>query len=355
MSSLKTGCIYIHTNIISGKSYIGLTTRSMETRLKQHISDALNGSPLHFHKALNKYPKDSWVSKVLEDTIPLQRLALTEKYYISKYDTFTNGYNLTKGGDSYDYIGMVTKLRQANLGKKQSTETVNKRRDKLSSTNSSSFKPWWYMTPTGEFIEVNDMTQNEFAMVNGISLKAISNMNHEKVIEQGPMKGWCFGKGTLDKLEWYSNITKPKRKSPTTKGQPRDTSFNNKQVNQYDKVTGALIATYTSAKDAGAALGLSNSGQIVRSARGERRVGSGYIWKYVCDITNDWTPPVDSVSNNVRNKRYNKLTLNGEFIERYETMNELLTANPGTKQVSISKYIRDKRDNGYKGFHWEQA
>lgn len=280
MDYSKTGCVYIHTNVISGKSYVGLTTRDMESRLKQHYNDANKGSSLHFHKALRKYDKDTWISKVLEDNIPIQRLALTEKFYIAKYNTYEKGYNLTTGGDSFDHMGMIDKLRKANIGKKATEKTKVKMSRARIGTKGSSFKPWWYMNPDGIVVEVDDMTQKDFCKLFGFNYKSISSLNHGKVVEQGPMKGWVFGKGTLDDIEWVS-IVKPKRKSPTTKGKPRDCSFNHKRVGQYNKDTEELIMEYPSAKVAGESLGLKSSAQIVRAARGERRVGAGYIWKYL--------------------------------------------------------------------------
>jgi predicted GIY-YIG superfamily endonuclease len=37
---MKTGIIYIATNKITKKSYIGLSTKTLERRMKQHIRDS---------------------------------------------------------------------------------------------------------------------------------------------------------------------------------------------------------------------------------------------------------------------------------------------------------------------------
>lgn len=92
--------IYKHTSHISGKSYIGLTKMSMERRWVQHKSAANCGSTLHFHNAIRLYGHSTWISTILESNITSLSLAIEkEKYYIVKYDTFENGYNLTIGGE----------------------------------------------------------------------------------------------------------------------------------------------------------------------------------------------------------------------------------------------------------------
>jgi len=308
MSSLKEkiGCIYIHTNIISGKSYIGLTTQGIKRRWNAHTAHAAMGTQTYFYNAICKYGKDTWVSAILEDHIKQSELNNREVYWIAKYGTYGKGYNSTPGGDSSatthcrkpwsderrkvqmraiadrGYVPMPDeqkqKLREANLGKTASDETKTKMSSAQIGTKGSSFKPWWYMTPTGEFIEVNDVTQKEFCIAQGFSYKAFSGLNHGKMVEQGPMKGWSFGVGTLDKLEYVSNVNKSKRKSPTTKGKPRDTSFNNKAVGQYDKDTNMLIRTFASGKEASAVTGI-NYNSIIRCVNGGRRLASGFVWK----------------------------------------------------------------------------
>lgn len=93
--------IYKHTNKTSGKSYIGLTGRTIIQRWNEHCYQALVlESPVHFHRAIRLYGKDDWKSTVLEDNIPSVVEAQTfEKAYILKYDTFENGYNSTLGGE----------------------------------------------------------------------------------------------------------------------------------------------------------------------------------------------------------------------------------------------------------------
>ena len=85
----------------SGKSYIGLTTLSLNERRDTHIRNVNNGDVTHFYTAIKKYGIDNFIWCVIEDNVTdFEILKEREKFNILKYDTFTpNGYNMTLGGD----------------------------------------------------------------------------------------------------------------------------------------------------------------------------------------------------------------------------------------------------------------
>ena len=92
------GYIYKITNNINGKVYIGQTTRTIKDRWKQHINDSKSKTNLpYFHKAINKYgPENFSIEKIIE--APQSELDELEIFYIKKYDSYNNGYNMTLGG-----------------------------------------------------------------------------------------------------------------------------------------------------------------------------------------------------------------------------------------------------------------
>lgn len=100
------GFIYIITNKINGKNYIGQTRREIETRWKEHqrkIKFYKDRLPLY--KALNKYGVDNFKISCLEeceDKILDEREIYWIKYYKSNGQ---NGYNCTNGGMG---INMIT-------------------------------------------------------------------------------------------------------------------------------------------------------------------------------------------------------------------------------------------------------
>jgi len=99
--------IYMHYNIISDKAYIGLTTKTMSARFASHLKCADRQPIYHFHKALSKYPRNSWISVILEDNINCKiELYKKEQQWIKYYNTYKEGYNMTKGGEGT--LGMAT-------------------------------------------------------------------------------------------------------------------------------------------------------------------------------------------------------------------------------------------------------
>ena len=102
--------IYIITNNINNKSYIGKTHSSDPLkRWNQHKSDSKKdrnkSRPLY--RAINKYGIENFSFKILEETDnPEQR----EVYYIEHFKTYKNGYNATLGGDGKPRINNQTQI-----------------------------------------------------------------------------------------------------------------------------------------------------------------------------------------------------------------------------------------------------
>ena len=91
--------VYIHTSKISGKSYIGYTSKSLKARFNGHLYDTKYGSTLAFHNALRKYGKENFVSDILYVCNSKEEACRAEIELIDVYCTYKNGYNETKGGD----------------------------------------------------------------------------------------------------------------------------------------------------------------------------------------------------------------------------------------------------------------
>lgn len=88
------GCIYMYTNKINGMRYIGQTKCRIQKRDWEHW----NKDNSYIDRALRKYGKDNFSLEILEDSVDNENLDEREIYWIAYYDSFNNGYNLTKGG-----------------------------------------------------------------------------------------------------------------------------------------------------------------------------------------------------------------------------------------------------------------
>lgn len=89
------GIIYKITNKVTNLSYIGQTRYTAEFRWNQHKHTNDNS---YFHNAIRKYGPENFTVEVVEEC-DVKDLDSKEIYYISKYNTFNAGYNLTIGGD----------------------------------------------------------------------------------------------------------------------------------------------------------------------------------------------------------------------------------------------------------------
>lgn len=87
----------MYTNNINGKKYVGQTTRPLKIRHWQHLSQDIG----YIDRALKKYGVKNFTLTILEDNIDdINELNKKEVYYIDKYNTFNDGYNLNRGGDN---------------------------------------------------------------------------------------------------------------------------------------------------------------------------------------------------------------------------------------------------------------
>lgn len=127
--------IYKIINKINLKSYIGLTTKTVEQRWAKHVRDSLGSARRSqaLHLAIRKYGKENFYVEILAKCRSIEELNLKEFELIKEHGTMSpNGYNLHTGGN-YHTISSETKVKMAlaQMGKKQSEETKEKRNSKL--------------------------------------------------------------------------------------------------------------------------------------------------------------------------------------------------------------------------------
>ena len=93
------GFIYKITNKLNNKVYIGQTVQKPIERFYQHCAKKCDKYILNMviHKAIFKYGKDNFTFEVIEE-VPKQQLNEREEYWIKYYNSYTDGYNSTKGG-----------------------------------------------------------------------------------------------------------------------------------------------------------------------------------------------------------------------------------------------------------------
>lgn len=120
------GEIYCIENLKNQKKYIGITTRTVSERFKEHCkADTVIG------RAIRKYGENNFLVYKLDSAKSKQELFELEKYYIKKYDSYHKGYNSTIGGDgvvkdiSMDVVLTDRQLRFVNYVEKKNKEVID--------------------------------------------------------------------------------------------------------------------------------------------------------------------------------------------------------------------------------------
>ena len=90
------GFIYITTNNINGKKYIGQRKYDSQEKWKEYL-----GSGVYLNRAINKYGKENFSKEIIEECDTKEKLNEREKYWISYYNAVNseNFYNIANGGD----------------------------------------------------------------------------------------------------------------------------------------------------------------------------------------------------------------------------------------------------------------
>ena len=99
------GCVYLVTNTVNGKQYVGQTKKSIKRRWSQHRCAAKKGESSALYNAIRKYGADNFTIERIEEVVGIHAdLVAAEIRQIASYDCVRpNGYNLTRGGDGVDF------------------------------------------------------------------------------------------------------------------------------------------------------------------------------------------------------------------------------------------------------------
>lgn len=117
------GSIYMIVNKINNKKYIGQTCKSVTRRFNEHLRAAIHNTHRYLYHAINKYGPENFEIIELEKDIPIELLDEKEQYYINKYNTYNDGYNLTLGGNG------VRGWHHSDETKKQISKSVHSKFD----------------------------------------------------------------------------------------------------------------------------------------------------------------------------------------------------------------------------------
>ena len=105
---MDIGYIYKIVNNVNDKIYIGQTRTTIELRWKKHINRFKNeGCRRGIYGAFAKYGLEHFYIEEL-CSCSVTDLDDLEIFYINKYNTYNNGYNLTIGGQNGSFSSSIT-------------------------------------------------------------------------------------------------------------------------------------------------------------------------------------------------------------------------------------------------------
>lgn len=94
-----TGHIYLITNVVNGKQYVGQTIMTIQLRWNRHVGVALAGAKYPISQAIRKYGRENFTFAELATAKSHDALNELERWYIELYGSLCPlGYNIDFGG-----------------------------------------------------------------------------------------------------------------------------------------------------------------------------------------------------------------------------------------------------------------
>lgn len=317
------GIIYKITNLVNGKVYIGQTIRSIEERKRQHLLDADNGCEFILHKAIRKYKKESFNWTIIDSSYSREELNDKEVFWIVFYNSYSkekqsNGYNMTKGGES------LSGNDNPFYGKTHSDEAKKKMSEKAKGR------------------VVSERTRR---LIGDTHSRKYSGKKSHKY---GVKLSKCI-REKMSKAHTGVKKTETHKMNISLSKKGKET-ISTKAVIQLS-LKGDYIAQYSTIKEGEEKTG-TYSTHIVNCCKGNMKSSNGYMWMYKEDYSEDnIMKKVKEYENGTTTKKeIIQLTLEGEFVEEYKSISDGAKSVNGDRS-SIAKCCKDNSKT-CKGFRW---
>ena len=252
------GFIYITTNHINGKKYIGQKRYDNENRWKSYL-----GSGIHLKRAIDKYGSENFSKYIIENCDTKEYLDEREKYWIEYYNAVESDefYNIASGGDGGD--------TKAGYSEEQFRQSEEFRKERIRES-----------LPRGEACSRSKLTEVQV-------LEIIERLkNNDFIIDIA--KDYCVSNETISSIRNHKTWTHLTKDIVFD-----DISFHKKErakrtkpVVQYDEC-GNYIATYKGARVAEQETGISHK-LISAVCNGNKRIAHGFIWRFEGDLFNKY-------------------------------------------------------------------
>jgi group I intron endonuclease len=113
----------------NGKIYIGITSLPPAKRFEQHLAGSRKQSSLRLAQAIRKHGAEAFVLTVLEQELSHKKAIEAECRYIAQFQStlFSNGYNMTNGGEGNPFGGLTPEGKEKSRNKVRASWTEERR------------------------------------------------------------------------------------------------------------------------------------------------------------------------------------------------------------------------------------
>lgn len=269
---MKNYKVYMHTNKINGKQYIGITCQDVYRRFRN--GEGYRGS-LAFYGAIQKYGWDSFTHEILFTGLTAKEAGAKEIELIKKYDTIIHGYNILVGGFAGTQgikISEDTRTRMSESHQNMSDET----RMKMSIAQQG-------RTHTPETIEKMIKSHKHTSPTE-------EHKKHLSELFSGEKSVWYGRKHTPEEIakikagsknqtdEYKKHISEAKKGMKQSPEHAKNCGLSHrKAVIQYD-LDGNMLKEWDSQSAIEKETGIPQ-GSISNCCRGKIKTSKGFIWK----------------------------------------------------------------------------
>lgn len=327
--------IYKIQNKINNKIYIGQSV-DISRRDREHKNKSFDKNSSDYNsaigRAIRKYGYENFSFETIEEC-SIEELNDKERYWISYYNSYENGYNLTLGGTEgfsiqqylpvyqYDlegnFLNTFTNVHEAASVLNISSHSIQN--NLLNKTKSCNGFIWSY--------NKTEKIKNGFSNIPVIAFTfegekyktfpSISMASKETGDTQEVIKSSCENNEHTGKYYQYRYWID----NENLNNIPVKKNYQGRGVNQYD-INGTFIQTFKSISQAAKAVGIKNHSSI----RGccEKKKGcytsGGFLWSYYGDVPN--------IPNKIKPKSIK--------IQQYDLNNNLINTYPSVRKAAES-------------------
>lgn len=274
--------VYIHTNKINNKKYVGITCQKPDRRWRDGDGYTADKQSVFYH-AIRKYGWENFSHEVIKDNLSLSEAQLLEQQLIKQFHTYVHdpnsqGYNLTRGGEGWNQIDkdLICKLWDEGKNVTVIAETLNCSKDTVQRTlvNYCNYSIEESRKRAGQLVKnLLVMPINQYDLA-GNFIQTFDSISDAARAVNGKEGNISMARDNI-KRSAYGYIWRTINSSVPIIYRYRGSKI----VEQYD-LSGNFIKSYESITQAAKITGI-NASCISRAATQERRTAGGFKWQFV--------------------------------------------------------------------------